>query len=50
MAAAERWRVRPWLLVSAAWIIPAILGAVDAIAQHYLETAARCRSAGQSHE
>ncbi|MFL5615206.1 MAG: sensor histidine kinase [Gemmatimonadaceae bacterium] len=27
------WRVRPWMLVSAAWIVPAILGGLDAMAQ-----------------
>ena len=28
-------RVRPWMLVSAAWIGPAILGGIDVIARHY---------------
>lgn len=29
-------RVQPWMLVSAAWIGPAVLGAIDGIAQHYI--------------
>ena len=29
-------KLRPWLLVSAAWIGPAILGAIDVVAQHRL--------------
>lgn len=29
-------RVRPWMFVSAAWIAPAILGAIDVIVQHRL--------------
>lgn len=29
-------RIRPWLLVSAAWIGPAILGGIDVVAQNYL--------------
>jgi two-component system, LytTR family, sensor kinase len=29
-------RLRPWMLVSAAWIGPAILGGIDVVAQHYL--------------
>lgn len=29
-------RLRPWMLVSAAWLGPAILGGLDVIAQHHL--------------
>ena len=29
-------RIRPWMLVSAAWVVPALLGAVNLIAQHRL--------------
>lgn len=31
-----QFRLRPWMLVSAAWLGPAILGGLDVIAQHHL--------------
>ena len=41
MRVTVRRRVRPWMFVSTAWIGPAILGAVNEVAQRRLSDAPR---------